>query len=414
MNYKETFLHFTWVAFAFIASMAMPAVAVEDDRQKQFSFKHPGILENREQLEHVRQKIMAGEEPWKTAYRNMQNDPLGSLSYQAQANWSTIDCGERDGSPPNPACAAERQDARAAYTQALLWYYSGNTVYAENAINIMNAWANKLSGGHTNTNRALQASWTGALWPRAAEIIRYTYDGWGEIDRLKFEKMLKEQYIANIDGQSTVCHFGNWQAVITEAKMNIAVFLNDTALYDIAIKRWRDHVPAYIYIDADGSLPERVPNCAKYENEDDLIQYWSGQEKSTFTQGHAQETCRDLEHLAYGVAGFTNVAETAYIQGLDLYAEQSERITSTMEFHTKYDRNNAIIPASICKGKLIRDAGFKGTLEIAYNHYANRKGISLPNTKEWLSNGNRFAPGRFHYAWETLTHGDIGNAGVMK
>jgi len=66
-------------------------------------------------------------------------------------------------------------DSEAAYGQALLWHITGDKAYARNAIRIMNAWSDTLTGGHTNANAQVQASWTGDVFPRAAEIIRYTY-----------------------------------------------------------------------------------------------------------------------------------------------------------------------------------------------------------------------------------------------
>ena len=38
--------------------------------------------------------------------------------------------------------------------------------------------------------------------------------------------------------------------------------------------------------------------------------------------GICQETCRDLGHTQLGIAGMINGAETAFIQGVDLYGIQ--------------------------------------------------------------------------------------------
>ena len=44
--------------------------------------------------------------------------------------------------------------------------------------------------------------------------------------------------------------------------------------------------------------------------------------------GICQETCRDLGHTQYGMASTLNAAETARIQGVDLYGAQvsSDRV----------------------------------------------------------------------------------------
>ena len=86
-------------------------------------------------------------------------------------------------------------DARAAYTHALLWAYTGNQANANKAIEIMNAWSSTLTeikfdqprrpdnGSQIWANGKLQAGWGGSLFARAAEIIRYTGAGWSSTRR---------------------------------------------------------------------------------------------------------------------------------------------------------------------------------------------------------------------------------------
>jgi len=75
---------------------------------------------------------------------------------------------------------------------------TGDVRYAHNAIRIMNAWANTLTGGHTLANGPVQAAWTGSVWPRAAEVIRGTFDGWSPAEITRFQKMLQEQYVPSV------------------------------------------------------------------------------------------------------------------------------------------------------------------------------------------------------------------------
>ena len=72
-----------------------------------------------------------------------------------------------------------------------------------------------------------------------------------------------------------------------------------------------------------------------------LINYWNDQ--TTFVDGLAQETCRDFQHTAMGVAGIINLAETAYIQGYSRYYDYyEERIVKGMEFHAKYQNGAGV------------------------------------------------------------------------
>jgi hypothetical protein len=49
------------------------------------------------------------------------------------------------------SCTAENDDAAAAYGQALLYYFTDNSVYLNNAIKILDAWATTLKN-HTGPN----------------------------------------------------------------------------------------------------------------------------------------------------------------------------------------------------------------------------------------------------------------------
>src|SRR3974390_904224 len=112
-------------------------------------FYHPGVLVNPAQLDFVKAKIAAGAEPWKSAFEAAKASDSGALNYIPHP-WKTCECGPN--SRPDHGCKDEQRDSEAAYTQALLWYFSGNQTYAQNAINIMDAWANTLTGGHTFAN----------------------------------------------------------------------------------------------------------------------------------------------------------------------------------------------------------------------------------------------------------------------
>src|SRR5213079_1662309 len=108
---------------------------------------HPGILVNRAQLEFVKAKVAAGAQPWKAAFEDMKASPLGAIDYTPKPR-ETVECGPY--SKPDIGCKDEQRDSAAAYTQALLWYITGDKAHAEKAIDIMNAWSSTLTGGHTN------------------------------------------------------------------------------------------------------------------------------------------------------------------------------------------------------------------------------------------------------------------------
>jgi hypothetical protein len=248
----------------------------------------------------------------------------------------------------------------------------------------------------------LQASWYGSVFPRAAEIMRATYPPWAPADVERFKQMLRTSYLPNI-AKNVACANGNWEASAIEALVAISVFLDDRAGFDRGMAMWRGRTPAYLYLSSDGSLPVRPPNCQKTDAA--LVSYWLT--PGMFVDGLAQETCRDYGHMSGGVAALVNTAETAYIQGVNLYGEQAKRLVAALEFNTQY-LNGVPIPGSLCGGKLQLSSG--GTWEIAYNHYAKRLGMSLPQTKMAVERA-RPTGASAHKIWESLTHAELGDVG---
>ena len=112
---------------------------------------------------------------------------------------------------------------------------------------------------------------------------------------------------------------GNWELSMIEASIAIAVFLDDQGFFDNAVSMWRARVPAYVYLKTDGSMPVPPPG-GDYQSSSSLATFWYN--PSSFANGLCQETCRDLGHVQYGLAAMIHAAETARIQGVDLYSDR--------------------------------------------------------------------------------------------
>jgi Alginate lyase len=360
---------------------------------KPAGFMHPGVLVNRAQLDEIKKRVAAGTAPQKSAFEAAKSSPLGALTYVAHP-WQMCACGPR--SNPDLGCKDEQRDSAAAYTQALLWYITGNKAYAENAIAIMNGWSSTLTGGHTYANGPIQAAWCASLWPRAAEIIRYTYSGWSETDIAKFQNMLRTQYLPFIIHGD--CENGNKELAMCEALINVGVFIDDRATFNLGVKMWRGRTPAYIYLKSDGPKPIEPPGCGPA--------IWGNKGYTpAFVDGLLQETARDTHHAWLAYSSMADAAETARQQGLDLYAEQGKRMMAALEFQAQYlPPNNTPAPEN-------QAFALNPTWEIAYNHFHNRMGNPLPKMAAVLPT-NRPTGVNHHMAWETLTHGDIGAVGL--
>jgi hypothetical protein len=357
-------------------------------------FYHPGILVNRAQLDFVKAKIAAGAEPWKSAFEAARTSDLGSLDYIPHP-WKKCECGPF--SRPDLGCKDEQHDSEAAYTQALLWYFTGNKEYARNAIYIMDAWANTLKGGHIFANGPVQAAWCAEQWPRAAEIIRYSCTNWPDADIAKFQDMLATQYLPYLTNGD--CENGNKELSMTEALVNIGVFNDDRATFDLGLKMWRGRTPAYIYLSSDGPTPRKAPDC-------DDMPIWGNKGLTTpLVDGLLQESVRDSQHANLALAAMVNAAETARQQGVDLYSEQARRIVAALEFQAR------CLPPNHGKPPVNVIFHTHPTWEIAYNQYHNRMGYSLTNLAAVLPT-IRPTGVNHQMAWETLTHADVGSIGL--
>ena len=378
---------------AYAATTVLIAADPSGKPAKPSGFNHPGVLVNRAQLDEIKKRVAAGTQPQKAAFDALKASKLGTLDYSPTPR-ETVECGSN--SRPDLGCKNEQADSEAAYAQALLWYITGNHAYAANAIKIMNAWSATLTGGHTNNNGPVQASWTGDVWPRAAEIVHFSGAGWPDTEVARFQNMLRTQYLPSLIHGT--CENGNKELTMSEAIVNIGVFNDDRAVFELGLKMWRGRAPAYIYLKSDGPKPIQPVGCG--------AAIWGNKGiVPEFVEGLLQETYRDSQHAALGLAGMVDAAETARLQGVDLYAEQGARIMAALEFQAQFlPPNSAPPPAHL-------EFNLHPTWEIAYNHFHDRLGKDLPKMAAVIP-GNRPTGVNHHMNWETLTHAGIGSIGL--
>lgn len=336
--------------------------------------KHPGVLVSRGQLNFVRQQVKAKKQPIYGEFQKAAASPYAALDYKllGPPPSGIVDCGPY--SRPDHGCHAEDTDASAAYLQAVLWWITRDHRYAANSIHIMNTYARQLKG-HTGSNTPLQAAWSAEMFPRAAEIIRYSNAGWKSADVDAFSNLLTKVILPHIYNGAPRTN-GNWELSMIEGMTGIAVFTNDRPLLDDAEEMWQKRVSTYFYnAKLDGDHP-RAPDPAVHQG-------WYGQTAfNESTSGIAAETCRDLGHTGYAISATMGAAETAHIQGDKLFESQQERLIQVMEFHAHLLLRKEPVPKDVCGGRVRYGAGY--TFGIGYNEFHNRLGQSLPQTREWL------------------------------
>jgi len=293
----------------------------------------------------------------------------------------------------------------AALNYGLRSYITGDLKLAAKARDILDAWATTLRK-HNDTNAKLIIGWAGSNWARAAELLEYTQPGfWPAKSVKRFKAFMIKQFSDPVwDGSTSN---GNWELAIAQTMISVGVFTDSRKIFNRGLALFCRRVPAYFYLRSDG--PQPIPPPDSY-HASALTKFWYGQ-KTFPVDGISQETCRDLGHVNLGLTGAINSAEMAYVQGVPLYDYFQDRLIAGVEFNAKYHLG-ALVPSWLCNGNLDRVQNDGQLYEIAYNHYANRKGLGsrLQNTKRHIDQIRPTHEG-IMTAWETFTHANSSNAG---
>lgn len=363
------------------------------------SFLHPGVFLGAAQLAFVRKSALAGDEPFATALKKALASPLGAVDYAPQGPppSNVIECGSY--SKPNHGCSAEDADGAAAFLGLVLHNITGDARHAAVATRIMRGYS-KLRG-YNNSNAPLQAAWGLSKWARAAELAAHLPGtGWTPSDAGAFSAMLARAAVPLVEGGSK--SNGNWELSMIEGLIGYSVLTENATLFDRAVEFWKQRVPAYFFNFAeDGTKPRPAPRGSPS---------WYGQVVfSAATSGVAQETCRDLGHTTYSVAAASNAAETALLQGADLWGAEEERLATAFDFNARLMLAGVKSPPDLCGGKPVSVAEYP-SFEVALAALGGRRKVSMPNVLAHVlasvrTNAN---PVDGHMmVYETLTHGGV-------
>lgn len=139
-------------------------------------FLHPAISVDPSQFQNTRDELAAGKQPWTTYYQGMLESPYASTTFQA-ANLKT---GTFD-TPKDATFTSFGQedplsaDGFRAYTQAILYYLTGNSQYRYNAIRLVRIWENMDPNGFKYYADAhIHAPVPFYYLVSAAELLKYT------------------------------------------------------------------------------------------------------------------------------------------------------------------------------------------------------------------------------------------------
>ena len=203
-------------------------------------FKHPGVGLTRAALENMRAQVLAQKEPWNTHFNAML------LSSSASR---TVTSSNQGSDPTKPGSLAFNSqgfngkfiaDGMKAYTQALLYYVTGDETYRANAMRIIRIWAQMdpaqyvyFTDSHIHTGIPL------SRMVAAAEILRYTTCQtpalqWTEQDTTGFSNNLITPVIETF--QHTNYRFMNQHLYPLLGAMSGYIFTGNRARYNEGVE----------------------------------------------------------------------------------------------------------------------------------------------------------------------------------
>jgi hypothetical protein len=318
------------------------------------SFKHPGLLHSQEDLDRMKSRVAAGDQPWLAGFQQLALDWHSSSAWRMFGPLKRV---VRDRDPQRMrGNAAMVQDSRAAYQNALMWAVAGEKNHATKAVEILNAWGQTLEemGGR---DVQLAAGLNGFLLVNAAEIMRHSYSDWNATDADRFQRMLREVVYPPIQDFATFAN-GNWDAACIKTMLAIGVFCDDRSIFDRGVEY-------FLHGTGNGSIGNYVFN----------------------TTGQCQESGRDQQHTQLGLGCLAEACEVAWQQGADLYGAEDNRLLRGYEYTAQYLLGEAVpfVEHTDTTGKyhhtkIAPEGRFaaRPVYEIALGHYAVRQGLAMP------------------------------------
>jgi hypothetical protein len=340
----------------------------------QSGFAHPGMQHTQADFDRMAASVKANAQPWKAGW-----DRLVANSH-SQSGWK-----------PNPQATVYRgsgtpenyrtlyNDIHAAYQNALRWKVTGDTAHGNTARDILNAWSATLTRLDGTGDRFIAAGIYGYQFANAAELMR-GYPGF-DLDRFKTMMLtvfypMNNDFLTKHNDAFITNYWASWDQLTMASILAIGILCDDKAKVDQAV--------AYFKTGAGmGSIAHAIP-----------VLHAGG-------LGQWVEVGRDQGHATLGIGLTAAVCEMAWNQSIDLYGYDDNRFMKGAEYVAKYNLGQDVPYTSFTwhKGapgvwqgwQTFTAAAPNGRgdnrpiWEMIHNHYANRRGLSVPNIAAYAS-----------------------------
>jgi hypothetical protein len=242
---------------------AFSSVAIGLDVRSPSGFVHPGLLSSQQQLAAFKKAVNGdrADSAFRIAYQAIKDDPRASYRYGARP-MATVEIASYSLPPEEKRF---KDDAMAAYLNALQWVATSDPRHRDKAIEIMDGWAATFerlvaAPGTPAAARQLESAWTLPMWANAAEIIRHYDSGaarWSAEAIAVFDRFIDKLLV---QARRAQLRPNNWGVSSALAMMAAGVFQDDRIRYTEGLTRLKRLLPEII--DASGEVRElRSRDC---------------------------------------------------------------------------------------------------------------------------------------------------------
>jgi hypothetical protein len=337
------------------------------------TFRHPGIFLTQTRLDNFKAALNStNPSVMKIGYQAVTSDARSNYTYSHKALSNVEVVGSAIGDQEKRF----KDDAQAAYLNALRWVKTGDARHRDKAVAILNDWGRtfrtfSVASGTNAAQVQLEAAWMLPVWVSAAEIIRHYNNGeagWSQTDINTFNGFVDRLYN---EAEKARTRVNNWAVSAGLAMMAAGVYQNSTSRYSAGLQRITEMIPL-----------------------------------SVFSSGEVNELkARDCTHPQYNLEGLAQAAEMAVIQAGDTSVwmwkasgETTPRLAKGLEYMAKSLMNGSGVRN--CQGQHL-EAGY---MDIAVNGYMNR-GVAIPNFQQLAKQRRPDAGSMQFLGWTTATHG---------
>ncbi|HEX9046992.1 MAG TPA: alginate lyase family protein, partial [Verrucomicrobiae bacterium] len=339
------------------------------------AFIHPGGLHTDADFQRMSNKVAQASHPWVDSFNQLTPIWLANLGMP----WHPVTQIVRG--PTGSNYARSQEDALAIYYHALRWRITGDTRYADEAIQGMDLWSSTMIYSPTgDSNYALACGICGYEFAIAGEALR-GYTNWSQTSISNYCNFLRlfsgnpgafgtcEYFLATHQGTCDSHYWCNWDACNIAALMSISVFCDDTNMFNYAVNYAKT-----------GNGNGNLASAAWFIHPNGLAQW--------------EESGRDQAHTMDGIAWLGVALQVAWNQGVDLFGFDNNRYLRGLEYSAKYNVWQDVPYQSFwcCEGNNFAwgtwylNGGSRGFLppewDLFYNHYVNIQGLSAPWTAQ--------------------------------